>query len=805
MKRLFVAIFFMIIALQSFGQLMQENLTSNAMRRVLTKNGFRLPQSCGFPATPNLLNYTGDSAAGALVYDTCNGLIGAWDGEKWISLNVTKSGFLIIPQVTYAGFELTYDVTPGAWLTNGVLYASNDTTIILSALASVDSSRTDVFVAESTGAGQISTITGTESANPLTPQTDPSYQLFITHVTLNPSNQTAGVDTVLIYDNENIPPEFTGSATGVTVNFGGLTNPYRGTKTTDVSAINSGDIIKYTNTSTKNQTQYDGISFYIRLKAAMPSNNNIYVSFFNGASQVSNEIAIPLNKTNTTTYQGISIAMASFSFTNSLFDAVRYRYSGSGISGLYLDFIYLQNGIVPIVIAGDYVKSVRRRAGTDTVEMLKDNGWEFAFIDSTGGGGSGITQLTGDVTAGPGSGSQTATLATVNSNVGTFKKATVTANGKGLVTAIAEGMGVDTIYRKLGQDSIFYKINGGTERAVKDSIGGAGASPGGNQYSIQYNRNNAFAGNANFVFDSVNSRVGIGTASPASRLHISGFNTAQSNLTAGNIELQAYATDNLILGFNTYYNGGYLRRLTGRASKLHYGDPGAGELTYSYTNTSAAAGTAPTFISAVTFGNDGRLTVYNAANTISSFFVAGGATGKNAIMTASTSSAGGLGLQSLDVNNNFITSNSYWSGSNFTRIGAGYAGVFWFNTGEGMFNLANTSTAGSTFTNQAQFKVSRDGSFGVGPTVSTATATWTGSNLYMNATGQVGIGNTAPATSAKLELTSTTQALIITRMTSTQASAMIAAAGMMVYVTDTNGTFTAIGFWGYENGAWVKL
>jgi hypothetical protein len=47
--------------------------------------------------------------------------------------------------------------------------------------------------------------------------------------------------------------------------------------------------------------------------------------------------------------------------------------------------------------------------------------------------GSGITQLTGDVTAGPGSGSQAATLATVNSNVGTFQG--ITVNGKGLVTA----------------------------------------------------------------------------------------------------------------------------------------------------------------------------------------------------------------------------------------------------------------------------------------------------------------------------------------------------------------------------------
>lgn len=52
-----------------------------------------------------------------------------------------------------------------------------------------------------------------------------------------------------------------------------------------------------------------------------------------------------------------------------------------------------------------------------------------------------ITQLTGDVTAGPGTGSVAATLATVNSNVGSFGSASsvsaITVNAKGLVTAAA--------------------------------------------------------------------------------------------------------------------------------------------------------------------------------------------------------------------------------------------------------------------------------------------------------------------------------------------------------------------------------
>lgn len=41
-------------------------------------------------------------------------------------------------------------------------------------------------------------------------------------------------------------------------------------------------------------------------------------------------------------------------------------------------------------------------------------------------------------------------------------------------------------------------------------------------------------------------------------------------------------------------------------------------------------------------------------------------------------------------------------------------------------------------------------------------------------------------------------------ITATAASAITAAEGDMVFVSDTNGTFTSIGLWCYENGAWSK-
>lgn len=64
--------------------------------------------------------------------------------------------------------------------------------------------------------------------------------------------------------------------------------------------------------------------------------------------------------------------------------------------------------------------------------------------------------------------------------------------------------------------------------------------------------------------------------------------------------------------------------------------------------------------------------------------------------------------------------------------------------------------------------------------------------------GRVGIGTASPATSALLELSSTTGALLLSRMTTTQRDALTAVNGMVIYNTSTN----AFNF--YENGAWVS-
>jgi len=83
----------------------------------------------------------------------------------------------------------------------------------------------------------------------------------------------------------------------------------------------------------------------------------------------------------------------------------------------------------------------------------------------------------------------------------------------------------------------------------------------------------------------------------------------------------------------------------------------------------------------------------------------------------------------------------------------------------------------------------------------------TGNQIAIDGTNNnVGIGTISPSANAKLTISTTTQIpLKIVPMTANDASSATAEDGMIVYVNTTNATFTSVGFWGRENGVWVKL
>src|SRR5690606_345409 len=65
------------------------------------------------------------------------------------------------------------------------------------------------------------------------------------------------------------------------------------------------------------------------------------------------------------------------------------------------------------------------------------------------------------------------------------------------------------------------------------------------------------------------------------------------------------------------------------------------------------------------------------------------------------------------------------------------------------------------------------------------------------------LGASSPSASAVLQSNSTTQGWLPPRMTATQGSAIASPAeGLLIYVTNTNGTFTSKGWWGWSGAAW---
>lgn len=135
--------------------------------------------------------------------------------------------------------------------------------------------------------------------------------------------------------------------------------------------------------------------------------------------------------------------------------------------------------------------------------------------------GSYITALTGDVSA-AGPGSAAATLATVNSSVGSFTNASITVNGKGLITAASNGTtGVGYPFPLAGNaTSTLTQFNAGLTAFASSTIGDntqggsltmvGNATTTGNSNSIVFNLGSGNAGQVPYpalVIENTNTTV----------------------------------------------------------------------------------------------------------------------------------------------------------------------------------------------------------------------------------------------------------------------------------------------------------
>ena len=126
------------------------------------------------------------------------------------------------------------------------------------------------------------------------------------------------------------------------------------------------------------------------------------------------------------------------------------------------------------------------------------------------------------------------------------------------------------------------------------------------------------------------------------------------------------------------------------------------------------------------------------------------------------------GSASSDIGNNLR-----FDGANWRYLNTGAASLLQFTAGDTKIFTAPSGTGGN---------------------IATLTE-----RMQITSSGNVGIGTSSPATSAKLEIAGTTGALLVPRLTTTERNALTAVNGMIIYNTTDNQ------MQGRINGAWVAM
>jgi hypothetical protein len=129
---------------------------------------------------------------------------------------------------------------------------------------------------------------------------------------------------------------------------------------------------------------------------------------------------------------------------------------GGGITALTGDVTATGPGSAAATLANSGVSAGTKGSATKAPVITVDAKGRVTALTEATITDTGITQLTGDVTAGPGSGSQAATLSTTGATAGTFGSATktpvITVDAKGRITASSEVTITDTGITQLTGD-----------------------------------------------------------------------------------------------------------------------------------------------------------------------------------------------------------------------------------------------------------------------------------------------------------------------------------------------------------------
>lgn len=286
--------------------------------------------------------YTHSCACGvdSILYDD-----GSGTGKLAFVIDVTSDGWVVAPQLLWSGTPFVYNTTAGVLRKNGKRYDIAPNTLQIDTNSTINP-RIDAIYGDTTGFSRI--MKGVAAPTPSKPTLDETYQKEISFLTI-PAGSSPAIDTSVLVDDNNVPPNWTVTSTGsVTVDPNYTGTFFRGTKSVNVTNISNNASVVLSKGSTADLTPYAAIVGYIKLKAPMSPTGSIYLQWYNGATKTGNSPIINISKSNITGWQGFSIPIPNFSLATLSVTQLRLVYQNSNglvYPGYYLDFSYLQNGV----------------------------------------------------------------------------------------------------------------------------------------------------------------------------------------------------------------------------------------------------------------------------------------------------------------------------------------------------------------------------------------------------------------------------------------------------------------------------
>lgn len=294
---------------------------------------------------------TPDSPNGYYIYeDPTGGNAPVWNlqGNDQICQNRLITDW----NVSWQGTGFNYSVHGG--LSNGTgsyqigcSFYNADSATVTFPPADADDDRIDIIYLDADG---VQTRQGELSApgTAVRPTVD-ADEILLTEVLVAAGATTPTLTQLIVY-NENTESVVTN--TGTTTNGANATFVYIGSLSTNVTNITNNDQVFFTKApslSTWNVLGFDGLSIAIRLKATLPTNANIGVALQVGTTTVGLEVNMPLVRTNSSSYQQVTIPLSAFgNIGNTNITRVRFRYrrptNGANYTGFYLDYIYFVDG-----------------------------------------------------------------------------------------------------------------------------------------------------------------------------------------------------------------------------------------------------------------------------------------------------------------------------------------------------------------------------------------------------------------------------------------------------------------------------